>query len=112
MSENLFVYGTLCPGRPNEHILKKIGGEFIAAKVRGLLHEEGWGATMGYPAIKLDESADEVAGFVFQSNNLDASWPELDEFEGEEYLRVSTPVTLENGDVIDAWVYTLHPSKC
>ena len=110
--QRLFVYGTLAPGRANHHVLSDVPGTWLQATLRGTLHEEGWGATMGYPAIKLDDSADEVAGYVFQSDNLDASWPELDEFEGEEYLRVSTPVTLENGDVVEAWVYTLHPSKC
>lgn len=111
MKEQLFVYGTLCPGRPNEHILSKIGGDFIKASVRGSLHEEGWGATMGYPAIKLDDSADKVSGYIFQSENLAAHWSELDEFEGDAYLRVNTPVELESGELLDAWVYTLHPSK-
>ena len=111
MKENLFVYGTLCPDRPNEHILTNIGGSFVKASVKGSLHEEGWGATMGYPAIKLDDNGETVPGYVFQSVNLPNHWPELDEFEGDAYLRVSTPVTLENGDTIDAWVYTLHPSK-
>ncbi len=35
--EKLFVYGTLGPGRSNEHILKKIGGDwkkgFILGKI-------------------------------------------------------------------------------
>lgn len=26
MTERLFVYGTLGPGRPNEHVLRDIGG--------------------------------------------------------------------------------------
>lgn len=111
MKENLFVYGTLCPGRPNAHILTQIGGNFVKASVKGSLHEEGWGATMGYPAIKLDDSADKVQGYVFQSDNLPNHWPELDEFEGDAYLRVNTPVMLENGQTISAWVYTLHPQK-
>ena len=32
--ERLFVYGTLGPGRPNEHILLKIGGTWQPASVR------------------------------------------------------------------------------
>jgi gamma-glutamylcyclotransferase (GGCT)/AIG2-like uncharacterized protein YtfP len=30
MTEKLIVYGTLGPGRPNEHVLKAIGGVWEA----------------------------------------------------------------------------------
>ena len=108
MTDNLFVYGTLCPGKPNAHILTDIGGEFVSASVKGSLHQEGWGATMGYPAIRLDDNAEPVAGFVFQSPQLSQHWQALDDFEGSAYRRVSTPVRLENGEQIQAWVYTLR----
>ncbi|MEM6768042.1 MAG: gamma-glutamylcyclotransferase, partial [Bacteroidota bacterium] len=52
----LFVYGTLGPGRPNEHILSSIGGSWQAGSVKGNLYEEGWGAVMGFPGIVLDEA--------------------------------------------------------
>ncbi|HSE41878.1 MAG TPA: gamma-glutamylcyclotransferase, partial [Acidobacteriota bacterium] len=42
--KRLFVYGTLAPGRPNEHILGQIGGSFEPATVIGTLYQEGWGA--------------------------------------------------------------------
>ena len=105
---NLFVYGTLAPGRPNEHILKKLGGHWQKAKVRGTLHEEGWGATMGYPAIVLEESAGEVNGFLFTSEKLSSHWPVLDEFEGREYQRVITSATLNNGQMVDVNIYVLN----
>ena len=54
MTERLFVYGTLGPGRPNEHVLGSIDGSWEAASVTGTLHDEGWGAAMGYPGIVLD----------------------------------------------------------
>ncbi len=44
---NLFVYGTLVPGRPNEHVLTDIGGSWEEATVIGTLHEEGWGSARG-----------------------------------------------------------------
>lgn len=105
--ERLFVYGTLCPGRPNEHWLKDIGGTFTKAKVNGKLHSEGWGATMGYPAIVLDDTGGEVEGYVFESENLLQNWTKLDEFEGEEYQRVKAQVILESGDLCRAYVYEL-----
>ncbi|MCB9135902.1 MAG: hypothetical protein H6636_10785 [Anaerolineales bacterium] len=67
MIERLFVYGTLGPGRLNEHILTQIGGSWEAASVTGTLRQDGWGAAMGYPGIDLDENGDEIHGFVFSS---------------------------------------------
>ena len=104
---NLFVYGTLAPGRPNEHILGKIGGQWQKATVRGTLHEEGWGASMGYPAIVLDNDADEVEGFLFTSHSLAKHWQSLDEFEGKAYERVVTTVSLNNNESTQANIYVL-----
>ncbi len=33
----LFVYGSLAPRRPNEHILSELGGSWEVARVRGIL---------------------------------------------------------------------------
>ena len=107
MLENLFVYGTLGPNRPNEHILKKIGGSWEEATVRGKLKEEGWGAKMGYPGIKLDENEDEINGFVFMSENLSYHWNMLDAFEGEGYKRVLAQVKINSGKIITAYLYVL-----
>ncbi|MBV1909783.1 MAG: gamma-glutamylcyclotransferase [Kangiellaceae bacterium] len=106
--ENLFVYGTLGPGRPNEHILKAIGGSWQDASVRGVLKEEGWGAEMGFPGIILEPTGYEIKGFVFSSENLSAHWEELDQFEGEAYARVLTSVALIDGRFTGAFVYTLR----
>ena len=103
----LFVYGTLQPGGANEHVLTRIGGNWCAGSVRGRLLDVGWGASFGCPGIVLDESAPAVSGFVFSSAELPSHWPELDEFEGEEYQRVSTQVLLDNGDKVSAEIYVL-----
>lgn len=108
MIDRLFVYGTLRPGHPNEHILEAVGGTFEPGTVRGRLHEAGWGAAMGYPAIVLDEDGGEVEGFVFTSENLAGHWEALDEFEGDAYRRVLTKVTLKDGTTVDAYVYALN----
>jgi gamma-glutamylcyclotransferase (GGCT)/AIG2-like uncharacterized protein YtfP len=105
--ERLFVYGTLGPGRPNEHILSAIGGTFEPAAVTGTLHQEGWGAAMGYPGIILDEQGSEVEGFIFSSENLSNYWEALDEFEGEAYQRVLAKVKPRDGRTLDAYIYTL-----
>ena len=107
MIQRLFVYGTLAPGRPNEHLLNEIGGSWEDATVTGTLHPEGWGAAMGYPAIVLGEYGDEVEGFLFSSDDLSDHWSRLDEFEGEAYERVLAVVSLRDKSTVDAYVYAL-----
>jgi gamma-glutamylcyclotransferase (GGCT)/AIG2-like uncharacterized protein YtfP len=106
--ERFFVYGTLGPGRPNEHVLTAIGGSWKTATVTGTLRNEGWGAELGYPGIHLDENGSEVEGFLFVSENLSGHWAALDEFEGDAYKRVLAKVKLEDGSMVDAHIYTLR----
>ncbi len=108
MIKRLFVYGTLGPGRPNEHVLTAIGGSWKTATVTGTLRNEGWGAEQGYPGIDLDENGREVEGFLFVSESLPDHWAALDEFEGEAYKRVLAKVQLKDGSIVDAYIYTLR----
>ncbi len=110
MKQCLFVYGTLGPGRPNEHILSAIGGTWEEATVRGHLQEQGWGAEMGYPGIVLDDTGDTIIGFIFCSDNLRDHWDELDLFEGEEYKRISAKVQKNNKSTTEAQIYVLRDS--
>lgn len=106
--ERLFVYGTLQPGGPNEHVLATIGGEWTPAVVKGTLVKAGWGAGMGYPGLILDEQGMDIPGYVFSSSKLSLHWADLDEFEGIEYQRTLGSISLANGDVVQAYVYTLQ----
>ena len=108
MIEQLFVYGTLCPGRPKEHVLEAIGGSWEAATVNGNLRHEGWGAKLGYPGIDLNKHGGVVGGFLFTSENLSGHWAALDEFEGDAYERVLAKVKLKDGSIVDAYIYTLR----
>jgi gamma-glutamylcyclotransferase (GGCT)/AIG2-like uncharacterized protein YtfP len=110
MTYRLFVYGTLAPGRPNEHVLADIPGEWEPATVTGKLHQEGWGAAVGYPGIVLDAHGDEIQGLLFTSQSLDEHWARLDEFEGEGYERVLTSATRRDGTAVDAYIYQLRRS--
>ena len=105
MSHSLFVYGTLAPGRPNQHVLADVPGHWQAAEVSGTLLPHGWGAALGYPAIRLDDGADVVEGFLFTSDHLDEHWERLDDFEGVGYKRVSTEVHLLAGGNTEAFIY-------
>jgi len=107
MIDRLFVYGTLAPGRPNEHMLAQVPGRWEPAVVRGKLLEEGWGAAAGYPGMVLDDRGDEVHGLIFTSQELEAHWDRLDEFEGEGYERVLVSALLQDGMRVEAYIYKL-----
>lgn len=107
-SERLFVYGTLAPGRHNADLLSSLPGVWLPATVRGRVIEAGWGAALGCPGIVLDEEGDEVPGLVFASDVLAANWERLDRFEGPDYERRSTTVTLANGERHEACIYSLR----
>lgn len=110
MVQRLFVYGTLAPNRPNEHILKPVKGEWQPAYISGTLVEAGWGAEMGYPAVipSVDGSdGEKVEGFVFSSDELDKHWAMLDEFEGDGYERVEVVAFVEDGKKLIAQVYAI-----
>ena len=105
--ERLFVYGTLQPGGPNEHVLTAIGGKCEPATIKGTLIAAGWASEMGYPGLVLDENGEDIPGYVFASSNLSDNWPDLDEFEGKEYQRIIAPVTLLSGEQVQSYVYVL-----
>jgi gamma-glutamylcyclotransferase (GGCT)/AIG2-like uncharacterized protein YtfP len=104
IDQRLAVYGTLAPGRSNHHELAGLRGSWRPGAVRGLLVPEGWGATLGYPALILDPAGPVVEVQLFESADLPAHWPRLDDFEGPGYKR--TAVTVETADgSADAWIY-------
>lgn len=107
MLERLFVYGTLAPGRLNEHILGNVPGTWEEGSVRGHLLQQGWGADRGYPGIVVDPSAARVQGFMLTSDALTSEWERLDDFEGSEYERVVAQVELVVGGVVAAFIYQL-----
>jgi len=108
--KRLFVYGTLCPGRENAHILENIGGEWLAGSVTGTFYERGWGAAADFPGIILDEYGPQVPGFLFTSDKLAAHWPMLDAFE-EGYDRVEVCVSTHDNQQLSAWIYQLQPRE-
>jgi len=42
--------------------------------VNGYLKPQGWGAEMGYPGVVLDDTGDEIKGYIFCSDKLDYHW--------------------------------------
>ena len=105
--DKLFIYGSLQPGAPNEHVLAAMRGEWEPAIIRGNLIDAGWGAGMGYPGLVIDENGSDVHGHIFSSSDLNANWTYLDGLEGEEYVRIVASVTAMSGEQVQAHVYVL-----
>ena len=109
MTDLVFFYGTLMtsfqrPGRVRlEHALRPVGRAWMAAALFDL------GI---YPAaIPAEDSR--VWGEVHRMLDAEAVLATLDELEGYRasepdaslYVRVETPVTLQDGSVLTAWAY-------
>lgn len=118
MTHALFVYGSLQPGCENARELEEIEGQWQPASVKGCIKYLGWGSALGYPGLILADAVapedkaqvQDIKGQVLMSPQLEAHWPRLDAFEGSEYLRVTTHVTLADGSRLEAQVYTLNAS--
>lgn len=104
IDERLATYGTLMPGRRNHHQLAGLEGRWLSGTVRGTLVQRGWGAELGYPALKPSADGSAVEVQVFLSPDLPQHWDRLDAFEGDEYRRV--PIRVETGEgPVEAWIY-------
>ena len=60
------------------------------------------------PGVVLDAAGAIVEGFILSSDALDKEWKRLDEFEGNQYERVATQAQLEDGQLVEAYVYQLR----
>jgi gamma-glutamylcyclotransferase (GGCT)/AIG2-like uncharacterized protein YtfP len=101
----LAVYGTLAPGEPNHWVVSRIAGEWIQGTVRGYVFEVSWGPAEGYDGFLPDPDGHEVEVWVLQSAQLERSWRDIDDFEGQGYERRSIPVALASGQELDAQIY-------
>ncbi len=109
IDRRLVVYGTLAPGRENSHVLGHLGGTWSEVVIRGHLRPSGWGFASGYPAIELDESGPDVAGWLLESSALEHAWPEIDAFEGAGYRRRRIIPRVDGVAQPEAWVYEVCP---
>ena len=103
----LATYGTLAPGRPDRQQLDGLEGRWLEGQVYGTLVDEGWGASLGYPALILDPHGSAIDVHVFESGNPPAHSVTPRRLEGPGYQRVVTTVRTPAGDV-DASIYVLR----
>ena len=111
VSHRLAIYGSLAPGESNHSVIEDIRGTWSDGFVRGHLHEAGWGATTGYPAMTWDPEGGKIAVALLVSPQLPAYWKRLDEFEGDAYIRLLVPVENDNGVLAVANIYALCRGK-
>ena len=111
-STRLAIYGSLAPGESNHCIIEDISGEWTAGFVRGDLVRQGWGAHVGFPGMTWDpQSSNRVDVKVLTADDLPLHWERLDEFEGDDYLRILVPVEGTEGAPIVANIYGVRPAS-
>ncbi len=117
MSDSLFVYGTLLPGRAPAEIADVVGQlvPLGAGTVRGRLYDLG-----EYPGVILGEhaaeSADEIPGQLFALPPDPTVLARLDAYEDFRpddpahslFLRRRAVVTLLDGSVRSSWIYVYN----
>jgi gamma-glutamylcyclotransferase (GGCT)/AIG2-like uncharacterized protein YtfP len=108
----VFVYGTLCKGFPNHHVLRGLHARLLGrGYVKGRLFE-----LAHYPgAVKGGRHAEKITGEVYALPDSQRALQLLDQFEGVSssnpawglFRRELTTVTLKDGEQLQAWVYWL-----
>ena len=107
----LAVYGSLAPGRSNHAQLSALSGTWSTnCHVTGELIDQGWGAGIGFPALRWSESGAPVPVQLFESDELAQHWDRLDAFEGPEYLRILVPVLADGHLISIANLYAARPA--
>lgn len=62
---------------------------------------------MGYPGFNENDTDGKVIGEVLWLTDLAATFGLLDAYEGEDFARVIKQVSLDSGEEVWAWIYTL-----
>ena len=101
--DRLFVYGTLRQGQTARSLVANQITRCIKASTIGSLYA----FPMGHPGFIEGDGQSRVQGEVIWLTELAATFGMLDAYEGQDFARVIKQVTLETGEEIWAWVYTL-----
>ena len=101
----LAVYGSLVPGAKNHFVVRGIEGDWAPGLVRGFEFEVTWGPAEGYEGFLPDADGSEVAVMVLLSDKLEKYLRKVDDFQGDGFVRQVVPVGLDDGTVIQAWIY-------
>ena len=100
--DRLFVYGTLRQGQTARSMIANQITRCVPARTTGAIYA----FPMGYPGFT-DDGKGTVVGEVLWLSELAATFGVIDAYEGQDFARVIKQITLESGDPIWAWIYTL-----
>jgi len=109
MTDLVFFYGTLMKG------FERAGRSGVEAKLTPMGRGSIGGALFDlgiYPAA-IPSTDSRVTGELYRISDLDSVLAVLDELEGHRptepdtslYRRIEAPVTLDDGQIVQAWVY-------
>jgi gamma-glutamylcyclotransferase (GGCT)/AIG2-like uncharacterized protein YtfP len=98
-AERLIVYGTLMPGGQYHHLMADLVADWEKCAIRGRL-----GSYKGYPSFKWNPAGEPHPAWLVTSAGLPAKFRELDDFEGDDYLRRLIPAEVGSRLVI-AYIY-------
>jgi gamma-glutamylcyclotransferase (GGCT)/AIG2-like uncharacterized protein YtfP len=93
--ERLIVYGSLAPGGVNNFILARLGGSWHRCTIRGRIR-----MYRGFRAFKYDPDGEEQPAWLFTSPALRLKFPDLDDFEGDDYRRIVIPARVGGQDIL------------
>lgn len=102
----LFVYGTLMSDQRAFHLL----ADAVTRSARAALTDADLHVVSWYPLAVPGTGM--VHGEVHRLDHqaYAAVLARLDEYEGDEYVRLVRPVQLPTGEQVDAWVYLGDPT--
>ena len=104
--DRLFVYGTLRKGQTARSLIANQITKMEKASTTGFIYS----VPMGYPGYTdPDDTANpgRVIGEVLWLTELPATFGLLDAYEGTDFTRVIKLVSLESGEQMWTWIYTL-----
>jgi len=101
--DRLFVYGTMRAGQTARSLVANSITKTALAHTSGQIYA----FPMGYPGFTEGDGSGKVLGELLWLTDLPATFGLLDAYEGEDFARVIKQVTVESGEPVWAWIYTL-----
>lgn len=101
--DRLFVYGTMRQGQTARSLIANQITHCVPAHTSGAIYA----FPMGYPGFCEGDGKGKVSGEVLWLTDLAATFGLLDAYEGSDFARVIKQVTLESGEEVWTWIYTL-----
>jgi gamma-glutamylcyclotransferase (GGCT)/AIG2-like uncharacterized protein YtfP len=100
--DRLFVYGTMRQGQTARSLIANQIARCVPAHTTGSIYA----FPMGYPGYA-EGTTGRVVGEVLWLTELAATFALLDAYEGLDFVRVIKQVTVESGELVWTWIYTL-----